>query len=117
MGLFDRLFGPPSKDKFAKLMMDGIRRAGERGVLRYDPREFCIIGEGEITNKSFLANAYREFCSAPRSLRASVLQRWVRTWFVTQKEPPQDFEDVHPDLLPVVRSRSYFEFARLVMED
>ena len=31
MGLFDKSFGPPTKEKLAKPMMDAIRQAGEKG--------------------------------------------------------------------------------------
>jgi len=33
--------------------------------------------------------------------------------FATAKEMPKDFEDAKPDLLPVVRSRAYFEINNL----
>jgi hypothetical protein len=30
-------FGKPSKDHFAQMVMDGIRRAGETKAIQYDP--------------------------------------------------------------------------------
>jgi hypothetical protein len=37
-----------------------------------------------------------------------VLQKWVRAWFVGAMTLPESFDDLHPDLLPIVRTRSYF---------
>ena len=56
----------------------------------------------------FLSNAYKEYCAAEEN-RGQVLKLWVQNWFAASKEMPEDFEDVKPDLLPVVRSRSNFE--------
>ena len=46
-------------------------------------------------------------------MRERVVKHWVRNWFGASKEMPEDFEDVKPDLLPVVRSRSHFEINNL----
>ena len=62
MGFLDRLFsGPPSKDSFARMLMDGIRGAGETGGIDYDEGEFRLVSqEGPML---FLGNAYHEYCS------------------------------------------------------
>ena len=67
MGLFDWLSKPPSKDAFAKMVMDGIRRAGETGAISYDRDEFLLVGENQ---KAYLGNLYPEFCTAPKSHRS-----------------------------------------------
>lgn len=41
MGFFDRFFKPPSKDKFAQMVMDGIRRAGETATQFPHVRQPC----------------------------------------------------------------------------
>jgi hypothetical protein len=41
--------------------------------------------------------------------REQLLKQWIRNWFVYLQEIPEDFEDVKPDLMPIVRSRSHFE--------
>ena len=61
----------------------------------------------------FLTNAYKEYCAADGDGRERVVKHWVRNWFSASKEMPEDFEDVKPDLLPVVRSRSHFELNSL----
>ena len=52
----------PTKDDFAKLLMDRIRQAGEKGKIVYDPEEFPLRGEGKTFAAMFLTNAYKEYC-------------------------------------------------------
>ncbi len=33
MGFFDRFFGPPTKDKFARLLKEAIEKAGEKACI------------------------------------------------------------------------------------
>jgi hypothetical protein len=113
MGLFDRLFGPPAKDKFAALMADAIRAAGEPAGLRYDANEFRLTAESGPGNFLQLQNAYAEYCAAPSDGREAVVRRYVRIWFSYRKAVPDEFADVRPDLLPGVRARSTFELTPL----
>lgn len=106
------LFGPPSRDKFARLVIDELRRVGGDRELNYDAEQFVIErgGEGFIN----LANLYHEYCQAPREQRVKVLDRFIRGCLgTTGFELPEDFDDVHPDLLPVIRSRFYLESVAL----
>lgn len=114
MGIFDRFFGPPDKDKFARLLTRAIRQAGDKSSITYDANEFRLLGEGKHVFN--LGNVYREYCSTARARRHELLRRYVRTWFAHLKEIPREFDDAKPDLLPVVRNRSYFEFFRLQAE-
>jgi uncharacterized protein YtpQ (UPF0354 family) len=109
-------FNPLTKDDFAKLLVDRIRQAGEKGKVVYEPEEFRLRGEGERGTIIFLTNAYKEYCSAGEDVRERVVKLWVRNSFSLSKDMPEDFEDVKPDLLPVVRSRSHFEFNSLRAE-
>jgi hypothetical protein len=43
MGLFDRFFGPPSREKFGKMFIKGIQRAGEKRKVTYDPKQSYIV--------------------------------------------------------------------------
>ena len=108
---------PPSKDNFAKLMMDSIRQTGEKGKIVYDAKEFSLRGEGKTYAAMFLTNAYTEYCAAPIADRSRVVRHYVRNWFSASKEMPEEFEDAKPDLLPVVRSRSHFEINNLEVVD
>jgi hypothetical protein len=116
MGILDKIFGPATKDKFAKLVMDGVRRAGETRKLDYDRQQFRLRPLGEPWPIMNLGNMYDEFCSAAAEAREQVVRTAVRNWFADRKELPALFEDVHPDLLPSVRSRSYGEFTLLQLE-
>ena len=60
-----------------------------------------------------LGNAYKEYCAAEEDKRERVIRHWVRNWFSLLRDMPEDFEDVRPDLLPIVRSRSHFELNQL----
>ena len=108
---------PLNKDDFAKLMMDRIRQTGEKGKIVYDSKEFSLRGEGKTYAAMFLTNAYTEYCAAPLADRSRVVRHYVRNWFGASKEMPEDFEDVKPDLLPVVRSRAHFEINNLEVAD
>jgi hypothetical protein len=100
--------GPPSRDKFATLVMTELRKVGSDGEMKYDQEQFLIErGSDGFIN---LANLYHEYCQAPRNQRSKVLDRFIRGCLgTTGFELPEDFADVHPDLLPVVRSRFYLE--------
>lgn len=117
MGLFDKLFGPPTKDKFAQMILAGIRQAGETREIQYDPAAFRLhVGAGKNSNQLFLENGYQEYCAAPKGVRDQVVGLLVRSWFTVAMKLPEDFEDAKPDLLPVVRSRSYFELTKLRLQ-
>ncbi len=103
----------PTKDDFAQLMIDRIQQAGEKGSIAYQPDEFRLRGEGQRSAALMLTNAYREYCAADEEKRERVLKHWVRNWFSLLRDMPEEFEDVRPDLLPIVRSRSHFELNQL----
>ncbi len=102
-----------SKDDFAQLMIDRIHQAGEKGFIAYQPEEFRLRGEGVRSAALMLGNAYKEYCGADEEIRERVIRLWVRNWFSLLRDMPEDFEDVRPDLLPIVRSRSHFELNQL----
>jgi len=92
--------------------MDELRKCGTTTKLRYEREQFLIerAGEGFIN----LANLYQEYCHAPYRQRKVVLDRFIRGCLRSNRfEIPEDFADVHPDLLPIVRSRFYLESVAL----
>lgn len=112
MGLLDYFRGPPSRDKFAALIMAELRQRGEVRELHYDAARFRIA----VAGSSFmnLTNGYQEYCAAPAARRNDVLKRFLSAWSAPERtQLPEAFEDVHPDLLPVVRSRFYYAAADL----
>jgi hypothetical protein len=120
MGFLRKLFGktsdPPNQSQYAKMFMDGIRRAGETRKIVYDSDQFRILPEEQSSRCMFLGNVYAEYCSVPREEREATLKRAVRNWFVAEKETPEDFEDARHDLLPVIRTRGYLGSYFLLME-
>ena len=116
MGILDMFSSkPPSRDKFARMIMDGVRQAGETGDIVYDRDQFRLSVNGESGTRLFLDNAYQEYCAAAKKDRLLLLKRFCRSWFLTSKEMPGEYEDAKPDLLPAVRARSYYENASLHM--
>jgi len=103
--------GVLSADAFAQQLIDDLRRAGEEREIRYDAEQFQL----HVAGDSFLnlANVYRNYCDADAADRQKLLQSTVRSWCSQSFEMPQEFGDARPDVYPTVRSRSYFEFARL----
>jgi hypothetical protein len=116
MGMLDRFLGPPSREKFARTVMAGIHRAGESRRIVYDSEQFCLRPDGNDVSVMNLTNLYAEFCATSKDLRPKLISNVVRNWFADRRPLPEAFEDVHPDLLPTVRSRAYFEFASLQMQ-
>jgi uncharacterized protein YtpQ (UPF0354 family) len=105
----------PSKDRFAKLVLDGIRQAGDKREIVYDRGKFRLTLADDSGNTMFLQNVYADYCNAPESDRDKTLARIVRNWFAFGKSMPEDFEDASHDLLPAVRDRSYFASAELIL--
>ncbi len=116
MGMFDRFFGPPTRDSFARLIITRIRAAGEQRKVRYDAQQFSLRPDGNEVSVMNLSNLYAEYCAAEKSARLKMLVNITRSWFSDRRTLPAQFEDVHPDLLPSVRSRSYYEFAMLQLQ-
>ncbi len=104
-----------SKNDFAQLVMARLRETGVSGEISYDADEFQVTVEGETKSILYLGNAYREYCSLSRKNRPNSLRRFVRGWLDAHKPAPDEYADIKPDILPAVRSRSFFESARLRM--
>jgi uncharacterized protein YtpQ (UPF0354 family) len=105
----------PSQDEFAKAVMDRLREVSVSGEISYDAEEFQIAVGGEKKSLFFLHNAYREYCTVTEEHRPQVVRRLVRAWLQAHKSPPEEYADIRPDILPAVRSRNFFESARLRM--
>lgn len=116
MRIIDRFFRPPSGARFAQMLADAIRRAGERSAIRYDPEGFRLVTEGDTPNIMNLANLYGEYRAVPRSRRPAVLHAFVRSWFDRYKPIPELYEDLGPDLLLGICSRMFHEASRLEAE-
>jgi hypothetical protein len=116
MGFLDKLFGPPTPEKFAQLFMAQLKRFGDPRQMEFDAEQFRLLhnqGNGGIIN---LGNFYREYCRVPRSERSNYLQRAIRAMRVNQPELPDEFEHAAHDLLPKIWCRAMIENLRLQAE-
>jgi uncharacterized protein YtpQ (UPF0354 family) len=116
MGIFDKFFGPPSKDAFAQMLKEAIEKAGEKDPLHYDPENYCLRGKGERENTLNLTNAYNEYCQASKEQKATIVRNFVRTWFTHRQEMPEDFESAKHDLLPGIRNRMMYEHTAMKLK-
>lgn len=107
---------PVRRQKFARLVSAGLRKAGEPLELRYDPAQFRLVSEGDESLQVNLANTYREYLAAPSAERRNIVSRFIRSWIEGRKGVPDEFEDAAYDLLPGVRSRSTYELLKLQMK-
>jgi uncharacterized protein YtpQ (UPF0354 family) len=105
----------PTKDRFAKLLLAGIRDAGDKREIVYDRSQFRLVLGGGSGHMMYLQNVYADYCNAPEPDRENALSRIVRNWFAFEKSMPEEFEDASHDLLPAVRDRCYFECAELTL--
>ena len=115
MRLFDRLFGKPSRDNFAKEIMRGLRESGQADELRYEPSEFRIVQrrDGKEVGVVNLGNMFQAHLAAERQHRAEHLKRCVRVAMQLSPELPGDFAEARPNLRPKLWSRSMPEQIRL----
>lgn len=112
MGWLDFLFRPSSRDAFARQVLRGLRRAGDRRRAKYQREEFRIQffeDDGQPGGTCNLHNVYAEHCELPPKLRRKHLQNVVRGSLSYLKELPEDFDAARHDLRPVVRPRSFYE--------
>jgi len=109
MGIFDFFSGGPlTQDKFAQLVLAELRKLDPKGQYHYNAERFQIArpDEGFIN----LGNIFQEFTRTEKAERNAVLRQFLRNCVSTKNyELPAEFDDIHPDLLPVIRSRFYLE--------
>lgn len=112
MGFFDFFRARPTPDGFADLVLRQVRQRHPGRASRYEAAAFHIVlggGEQQIFN---LDNAYRDYCAAPRKLRAQVLQNYLAG--IDVPALPATFAEAREQLMPVIRSRSQGDYLRLL---
>jgi hypothetical protein len=111
MSLFDFFRGRPTPDSFAMLVMQQAHARGQVQKLVYDTKQFRIL-LGENGQPFFnLDNAYRDYCYAPRKMRAQVLQNYLAG--INVPGLPSSFAEAKAWLMPVICSRIHWDFQRL----
>lgn len=118
MGILDRLLGPPTKDKFARLLLRRLKEAMPDCELIYDREAFQLRPTGPDGMLISLGNLYAEYRAATGTDRRDVINRCLATFVgaYSLKEMPEDFDEVMAGIMPSVRSRSYFDLMRLSAE-
>ena len=119
MSLLDTLRGKPDPKRFARLMIDAIRRHGDDRAVEFNESNFeLILDDGEQPSHFFLGNAHREYCDAPRSDKRKILDAYARTVTSTsESDLPTSFDQARPNLLPRVRQMAYYSVLRLSFAD
>lgn len=110
--LLDKLFNRPvTEEGFAQRFIKAARDAGFSGPLDYRPSEFRLLHDnGAYFN---LHNAFRDYQSADKAHKPSVLNGYVSTLINAKQTAPQTFERVRPLLRPVIRNLAMLEEVRL----
>jgi hypothetical protein len=117
MGLLKNVFGTPSQDDFAALVMDSMRHERELGALVYEPEWFRLRIVNGASSYFNLHNAYEEYCGAPWHRRKGILKRWASLSAQLEKSPiPGTFREAQSNLLPRVRERAYHSLTALQAE-
>lgn len=97
----------PTKQQFAQLFADELRRLGESASLEFDKATFSLVRSGPRLQVANLSTAYRDYINARPTEREEVLHRHLRLWLESNAIVPRDFADARTNLLPRVRSRRY----------
>ena len=111
MGFLSKLFGPPTRDDFAKLFMAELARQGH--AAKYDPADFSLRTLGDEPHVYNLHNFYDEQCKLPKAERKTHLLRSVTACLSSQRDLPEDYEDAEPDLRIKLWCRATLEKVRL----
>ena len=110
MSFLKRLLGlKPTREEFAQLMLRAMADAGD-AAWRFDQGDYALR-HAKDARVFFLANAFAEYCSAPRDQRAPMVKRLTQIQLVDS--PDMALETVRWSVLPRVRERLYFEMVRL----
>jgi hypothetical protein len=111
MKLIRRLFGKPSPEDFAELMIETLRDQGIAREVVYVPDDFRLDLGG--TSKLWLGNMFRDFLATPRKGRREALERFARTAGRLDFELPKTFAEAKGNLLPRVRDAAYYGLMEL----
>ena len=111
--MFTTLLGTPTKDAFARALIDTARKLNDIPQVAYDKARFRL-GLADAQGHLNLHNIYEEFLVAGLFARRSLLKRYVK--LIAQSHTstiPDTFRRAQPNLLPRVRERSYHSLTKL----
>ena len=90
MRFFTRLFGPCSRARFARKLIEEIQAEGETEPLTFDEARFHIANRANPPLELWLGQAYDEYCGMPRRLRPACLRKWAGTWIAYRRRSPAE---------------------------
>lgn len=114
MGILSRLFGPPSREDFARLIAQALRSEGVEGTIHFDPSAYALrLSSAHGDDVLRLESLYADYTKAPGSDRERILSAAVRRFRAATGPSPKHFAEAKQRLLPELRRRSSFQFATL----
>ncbi|MGZ3457292.1 MAG: hypothetical protein ACXU86_02185 [Archangium sp.] len=102
------------RDAFAQRAIEALKASGETRPLHYDAEGFLLRMGDKDGSTVFLSNFFDEYHAAPPEKREEVLARL--THIRDLPAIPKTFAEARPNVLPVVRGRTFFEQLRLVVK-
>ncbi|MFL5351727.1 hypothetical protein [Archangium sp.] len=102
------------RDAFAKRAIEALRTDGETRNIQYDAEGFLLRLGDKDGSTVFLANFYEEYRATVPEKRDEVFARFSHVKDLPAL--PGTFAEARPNLMPVVRSRTFFEQLRMVVK-
>lgn len=108
---------PMTKDCFAQLVKETLQKVGDDSLCTYDKDEFQLqfMKDGKLVRNLHLCNIFEEY----QRIATDEQSKWLRSRLIGMAkagEAPEEFEDAAHDLRPTVRSRFFFEMAKMSMQ-
>ncbi len=107
MGLWQRIWGAPTRDDFAAMVSKAMRGAGVPEPI-YDRDGFALRSE---VGSTYLHNIYQDYLECPRRTRRAMLEQFVRAITAGKRRGSDEYtrDEVLQRLLPRVRTRAFYE--------
>ncbi len=102
------LFGKPSREKFARIVIDAARKAGFTEELEFDAKAFVLRRRDGVM---YLGNAYESYCQAERAHRSVILTNFVSALGHTKGTVSRDA--ALENCVAVIREKALFTFMDL----
>jgi hypothetical protein len=115
MSLLDFFRRPPSRHKYARLLMRKLAIYHPDEPIRFDEDGFRLLVGANGSHVINLHNLYAEYCAAERHERVLQLDRAAT--LVQPASLPATFAEARAKLMPVLRGRGMLEYLRLMELD
>jgi hypothetical protein len=115
MSFLDFFRRPPSRDKYARLLIKKLAIYHPDEPVRFDEGGFRLLVGTDGSHVINLHNLYAEYCAADRQERVLQLDRAAT--MVQPASLPASFAEARPHLMPALRGRGMMEYVRLVELD